>query len=104
MKHYYRLMVPSTIYDAKAPDEMIDAVRRAVKVALAREFGGYTETETMGGYLAESGELIEETIYQIEACYDTPNDDLIWKLSERIKTEMSQESVMIRKDHEVHFV
>lgn len=103
MEHYYRLMVPTTIYNKPAPAALIDAARRTVKLALAKAFGGYTETLTSGGYLAESGELIEEPIYQIEASYSAPDDDLIERLARQIKADLRQESVMVRKDHETRF-
>jgi len=104
MNHYYRLMVPTTIYNAPAPADIVDAIRADVKRAFAAAFGGYTETTTNGGYLAETGEIIEEVIYSIEALYETADDELVWRLAERIKAELHQEAVMIRKDHEVHFV
>lgn len=104
MNHYYRLMVPTTIYNEPAPADLVDAVRASVKLALAEAFGGYTETRSAGGYRAESGELIEETVYQIEASYSEPNDELVWRLAAEIKNRLSQESVMIRKDHKVTFL
>lgn len=103
MNHYYRLMVPTTIYNEPAPADMVDEVRVSVKLALAEAFGGYTEYPATGGYRAESGELIEETVYAIETSYSEPDDDLIFRLADEIKSRLSQESVMIRKDHEVIF-
>lgn len=104
MNHYYRLMVPTTIYNEPAPADKVDAVRTRVKLALADAFGGYTEYQTNGGYRAESGELIEEITFVVEASYSEPDDDLVWQLAGAIKAELSQESVMIRKDHEVFFL
>lgn len=104
MNHYYRLMVPTTIYNKLADEDLVFSVRSAVKLAFADAFGGYTETVGVGGYKAASGELIEETVYQIEASYSQPNDELVWRMAERIKAVLRQESVMIRKDHEVYFV
>jgi len=104
MNHYYRLTVPTTIYDVPAQADIVDAVRMEVKTAFAAAFGGYTETVGNGGYLADSGELIEEIVYAIEASYEEADDQLVWSLAGRIKTALSQEAVIIRKDHEVHFV
>jgi len=101
---FYAITVPTTIYNRIAPAAKVDALRSEVKSALADAFGGYTETVGTGGYKAESGELIEETIYQIEAFADEPDEALILALAERIKTELSQESVMITIDKEVRFV
>lgn len=104
MNHYYRLMVPTTIYNLPAPADLVQAIRLEIKKAFAVAFGGYTETAATGGYMADSGELIEEPVYAIEASYEAADDELVWRLAERIKTALSQECVMIRKDHEVHFV
>lgn len=104
MNHYYRLMVPTTIFNAPAPADLVDAIRLEVKQAFARTFGGYTETAAVGGYVLDAGELIEEQVFSIEASYEQANDELVWRLAERIKAALSQECVMIRKDHEVHFV
>lgn len=95
MNHYYRLMVPTTIYNAPAPADVVDAIRAEVKRAFAAAFGGYTETASNGGYLSESGELIEEPVYQIEASYEAEDDETVWRLAERIKAELRQEAVMI---------
>ncbi len=104
MKHYYRIMVPTTMYDRAAPVEIVDAIRREVKATMAAAFGGYTETVAMGGYVAGSGALIEEPVYVIEASYEVEDDKLILRLAERIKSDLHQEAVMIRKDHEASFV
>lgn len=104
MEHYYRLVVPTTTFDRPAPADIVDAIRRMVKTEMASAFGGYTETRAVGGYVSESGALIEETVYLIEASYETANDELVFQLANRIKAVLKQEAVMIRKDHEVYFV
>jgi hypothetical protein len=101
---FYAITVPTTIYNRIAPAAKVDALRSEVKAALADAFGGYTETVGTGGYKAESGELIEETIYQIEAFTDKPDEALILALAERIKAELLQESVMVTIDKDVRFV
>lgn len=104
LSHNYRLVVPTTIYNRVAPADVVERIRHQVKTTLAEAFGGYTEETGIGGYTAESGELIEEQVYIIEACYSEPNDEVVMKLAELIKTELQQESVMVRKDNEVYFV
>lgn len=101
---FYSITVPTTVYNQIAPAAKVDALRAEVKSALADAFGGYTETIGTGGYKAESGELIEETIYQIESHADAPNEALILALADRIKTELKQESVMVVIDKDVRFV
>lgn len=103
MNHFYRLMVPTTIYNEPAPADLVDEVRTSVKLALAEAFGGYTEYQTNGGYKAETGELIEETIYAIETFYSEPDDALIYRIADEIKTRLQQESVMILIDQKVYF-
>jgi hypothetical protein len=103
MNHFYVIVIPSTIYNVPAPDAIVDGLRVAVKLALAQAFGGYTETEATGGYRAGSGELIEERVYLLEAAYETEDDELIERLALRVKQELHQESVMVRKDREVRF-
>lgn len=100
----YLILIPTTIYNRIAPAAMVDALRAEVKAALAGAFGGYTETIGTGGYLAATGELIEERVYQIEASYDVPDEALIERLAERIKAELQQESVMVKVDGLARFI
>lgn len=104
MEHYYRLVVPTTAFDRPAPADLVDGIRRMVKKSMASAFGGYTETRAVGGYVAQSGALIEEPVYLIEASYETANGELVFQLAARIKSALHQEAVMVRKDHEVYFV
>jgi hypothetical protein len=104
MNHFYVIVIPSTIFNQVAPTAIVDALRVEVKMAFAAAFGGYTETVATGGYVAQSGELIEERVYLVEAAYADEDDALIERLASRVKAELKQESVMIRKDHEVRFL
>jgi len=90
-------------WPAPAPLAVVDALRAEIKLALAAAFGGYTETVSTGGYVAESGELIEERVYLVQAFYEVADDELISSLAAKIKTALQQESVMVRKDHAVFF-
>jgi hypothetical protein len=104
MNHSYLINIPTTIYNVVAPTSLVDGLRIEVKTSLAKAFGGYTETVGMGGYVAESGELIEERVYVIEACYEVENDELVESLATRVKEALHQECVMVRKDWEVRFI
>ena len=104
LRHFYLIVVPTTVYNAPAPAHVVEALRFEVKTALAQAFGGYTETLGNGGYVADSGELIEEPVFLIRAAYQTPNDELVAGLAQKIKTALNQETVMIQRDHEVYFV
>jgi hypothetical protein len=104
MFHFYVIVIPTTIFNQVAPTAIVDALRVEVKMALAAAFGGYTETVATGGYKAQSGELIEERVYLVQAAYEREDDALIERLALRIKADLKQEAVMIRKDHEVRFL
>jgi hypothetical protein len=104
LSHSYRIVVPTTIYNTVAPADVVDEIRDRIKKNLSAAFGGYTEIKGSGGYVAESGELIEEDVWLIEVSCFEPNDELIRQIAGWIKTELEQESVMIQKDNEVHFL
>lgn len=101
---FYAITVPTTIFNRLAPTDLVDALRVEVKTAMAQAFGGYTEMVGIGGYKAQSGELIEETVYTIESFAIEPNEALILALAERIKTALSQESVMVQIDQEIRLL
>jgi hypothetical protein len=48
--------------------------------------------------------LLRPPVHVIEASYEVEDDELVRRLAERVKTALQQETVMIRKDHEVRFV
>ena len=104
MFHFYVIVIPTTIFNLVAPTAIVDALRVEVKMAFATAFGGYTETVATGGYVAKNGELIEERVYLIQAAYEREDDALIERLAAKIKADLHQEAVMIRKDHEVRFL
>ena len=105
MNHSYVIVIPSTIYNVPAPLTIVDGLRVAVKSALAKAFGGYTETMATGGYKAESGELIEERVYLVEAAYEVEDDELVESLALQVKQELHQESVMVYyKDLRARFI
>ena len=101
---FYLIVIPTTIFNLPAPADLIDSARLFVKLALADAFGGYTETLSMGGYVAADGQLIEEQVYQIMALYSADNDELVKGLATRIKADLKQESVMVQKTQEVWFL
>lgn len=104
MKSFYRIVVPTTIFDQVAPTVIVRKVLTEVKSKLASHFGGYTEYAAIGGYVADDGKLIEEQVYIVEAYCEAENDDLIEELARMVKTELRQESVMVTKNGEVTFL
>jgi hypothetical protein len=105
MNHSYVIVIPSTIYNTPAPLAIVEGLRASVKTAFGVAFGGYTEVVATGGYVAESGEIIEEVVYLIEAAYDAEDDELVENLALRVKEELHQESVMVYyKDQMARFI
>ena len=60
------IYVPSTsnVGDKISNEELEERVNEVEKY-VANEFGGYTETDTDGGYKSTSGEIIEEDIVKV---------------------------------------
>ena len=58
--------VPSTsdVSDKISPKELDDRVNE-VKQYVANTFGGYTETETEGGYRTSKGDIVEEDVVKV---------------------------------------
>jgi hypothetical protein len=58
--------VPSTsdVSDKISPKELDDRVNE-VKQYVANTFGGYTETETEGGYKSSKGDIVEEDVVKV---------------------------------------
>ena len=58
--------VPSTsdVSDKISPKELDDRVNE-VKEYVANTFGGYTETETEGGYKSSKGDIVEEDVVKV---------------------------------------
>jgi hypothetical protein len=60
------IYVPSTSnVGDKISEEELESRVKEVENYVANEFGGYTETETDGGYKSQSGEIIEEDIVKV---------------------------------------
>ena len=73
------IYVPSTsnVGDKISNEELEERVNE-VETYVANEFGGYTETDTDGGYKSTSGEIIEEDIVKVSVFAN--NDD--WNKNE----------------------
>jgi len=82
--------------------ELVDSMRRDVKIILASTFGGFTETKGRGGYVSDAGDLIEEDVYQITAWAKHRNDGVIHKLVEIVKTRLQQETVFYQINEQAY--
>lgn len=101
---FYTILIPTNTLGRLAPRSLVDAILVEVKQAMAAAFGGYTETVGSGGYVSQSGDLVEEVIYQIESFATEANDGLVIGLAEMVKTKLRQESVMVKIGKEVRFL
>lgn len=64
------------------PNAIPERVSRTVKGRLADTFGGFTETQTRGGWVNGDGELITESVTKVESVRmddDAPNAEAIAK-------------------------
>ncbi len=93
---WYLITIPTTLGSKPAPMELVDSVRREVKVTFAEAFGGFTETEGQGGYVAQDGTLIEEKVYQVMAWASHRRDEVVYKLAWMVKDQLQQETIMFQ--------
>ncbi|WP_018526964.1 MULTISPECIES: hypothetical protein [Alkalispirochaeta] len=91
---FFQVVIPTTLFNRTAPADLVDGVRDEVKRLFAGAYGGYTETRASGGYVAESGELIAETVYQVSAWSTVPDDQPLRMAVEVIRTRLQQETVL----------
>lgn len=68
-----------------------------IRNKMAREFGGYTETSTYGGWINPKGELVEEIGRQFVILADTVPGvyGKAHKLAEFVSFELNQDSVIL---------
>jgi hypothetical protein len=73
---------------------------------LAAKFGGATTTQATGYYVADNGELVEETILIVKSFYDQAADALEFACSVAawLKSELSQELVSVETETGLQFV
>jgi hypothetical protein len=71
-----------------------------VKTVLASLFGGFTVYQTIGGYVANNGELVQETIFVVTSFADDKKAKrfagIVRGLARNMAHELGQESVMYR--------
>jgi len=101
--------VPSTSdVSDKISKKELDARVKEVKEYVATEFGGYTETETEGGYRTSKGDIIEEEVVKVSVF--SKNKD--WKAKEnkvveRVKkwaNDWGQEAVGFEHEGDLYYV
>lgn len=81
-----------------SPAERVLFTKRACAM-VAREFGGYTATTAVGGWVAPNGELIEEESLVISAVTETPgNYEAAKELAKVFKGLFNQACVMVTRE------
>lgn len=96
LSFFFQVVIPTTLFDRTAPADLVDRVRTDVKRLFAEAYGGYTETRSSGGYVADSGELIAETVYQVSAWSTESDDGAVRAAVELIRAELQQETVLFQ--------
>ena len=88
LNSFYRVTVPST-YEVDKPCSEQEHKSRAARVAslLSKCFGGATIVPAIGCYVADSGALVTEPVYEVTA-YCSEADAL--KLAEHVRTFVSE--------------
>ena len=99
LSHVASIFVPSTVdIDSHVDNAEIVA---SILSELSSEFGGASSTNVKGAWLSDTAGLVVEEITRI-FCYGENRDNLFSafvNLAERIKTDMSQDSVLIDVDN-----
>ena len=101
--------VPSTsdVSDKISPKELDDRVNE-VKEYVANTFGGYTETETEGGYKSSKGEIVEEDVVKVSVF--SKNKDWKEKEYEVVKKakewakEWGQEAIGFEYEGDLYYI
>ncbi len=74
----------------KNPEGMLKTVRKD----LGKTFGGYTEVSTRGGWVNDSGRLVEEDTRTYQIATDAKRDTII-TAARRVRDTMQQHSVFV---------
>lgn len=106
LTHRLAVIVPSTV-NVNVPN--MELHRKMVSLAMATmsaKYGGATAIPAQGGYMAENGDLVTEsvTIVQSWTTQENATGETVRELAERICEEMSQECVGIEWDGQFELV
>ena len=99
LSHVASIFVPSTINI----DSQIDNTQivNSILAELSSTFGGASATQVQGAWLSDTAGLVVENVTRI-FCYATEREslhDVFFNLAEELKSELSQESVLIDIDN-----
>ncbi len=99
LSHVASIFVPSTVDIDKAIDN--SGIVRSILGQLSEKFGGASTTQVQGAWLSDSAGLVVENVTRI-FCYATEREalhDAFFNLAEELKSELSQEAVLIDIDN-----
>jgi hypothetical protein len=92
------IFVPTTIAVSAHADTAL--WQEAAKKLLANLFGGFTVFQTTGGYVANNGELVQETIFVVTSFTDDTKlaryAPIVRGFCRNMARALGQESVMFR--------
>lgn len=107
LTHSVTVYIPTTLYNRPAPVALVESIKDFTLKSLCKLFGGVTITESIGGYVADDGSLIVESVYLCKSFTDNISPESIAQvhaIAEKIKLELSQESVSIEIDNTLDFI
>ena len=88
-----RIIIPTKDSDGLPVETNLDKYLTII----AKRFGGYTLTTGQGGWISESGKLIQETVYLVDCDTELPEGEFWKQLAQSIKSDLVQESVYLRQ-------
>lgn len=102
------IYIPSTInVNEKADFFIMQSMKEYVKTAMAETFGGFTMNEAVGGYKAENGKIVEETVYLVRSNTSEVTEADVKRavaIAKTVKRAMNQECVSLEINGELYFV
>lgn len=78
-----------------------------LKRDLAKEYGGFTIQEVLGGYIMQEGYLKEEKMIQITLSFnpeDMTKNAYLLDIARKVKNVMEQEAVYVNLNGAVYFI
>lgn len=99
LSHVASIFVPSTADVNQTIDNT--SIVSGILAQLSSQFGGASMQDVTGAWLSDSSGLVVESVKRI-FCYGTDREELFAafsSLAEELKTELTQESVLIDVDN-----
>ena len=99
LSHLASIFVPSTVNVNQTVDT--SQIVNGILAQLSAQFGGASMQDVTGAWLSDSSGLVVESVKRI-FCYGTDKDELFAafsSLAEELKTELTQDAVLIDVDN-----